>query len=109
MRIIRLENATLYKVKKGTKPDGDPTEDYEKIDDYKIAAQYLDDSVSATIYGADVTKTYRLSSIRNLLEKYLLPKNNNTADNISMYLIEYKGNKYRILRVTPKYIDMTWR
>lgn len=109
MRVSRLEDITLYKVYKGTKPDGDPNENYEKVDDYQVIVQYLDDSVSTEMYGANVSKTYRIESIRNELEQLLLPKINNKEDNLSTYLIEYKQNKFAIQRVTPKYIDMMWR
>lgn len=109
MRIIDLENVTLYEVTKGTKPDGDPTESHNEINTYEARVQYLDDSVAASIYGANVNKTYRVSSLHFDLEKYLLPKINNSPDNLSNYLIGYLGNKFKLERVTPKYIDMSWR
>lgn len=109
MRILDLEKVTLYLVIKSTGPDGDPIERYERIDDYLAGVQYLDDSVSASIYGAEIKKTYRVSSLHSSLEKSLLPKINNNPDNLSNYLIEYLGNKFKIERVTPKYIDMSWR
>ena len=109
MRIIDLEDVTLYEVIKGTRPDGDPTENYNEIDTYEAGVQYLDDSVAASIYGANVNKTYRVSSLHFDLEKYLLPKINNSPDNLSNYLIGYLGNKFKLERVTPKYIDMSWR
>jgi len=104
-----LEKVTLYKLIKGTKRDGDPSESYEKIKEYDSGVQYLDDSVAASIYGAEVTKTYRVSSLHFALEQFLLPKINNNPDNLSNYLIDYLGNKFKIQRVTPKYIDMSWR
>lgn len=109
MRLTRLEKVTLYEVTKGVKPDGDPTEDYELISEYDAGVQYLDDSVAASVYGANVTKTYRVSSLHSEIEKYLLPRINNSQDNLSNYLIEYLGNKFKIERVTPKYLDMSWR
>lgn len=115
MRLIRLEDVTLYHILSTIGEDGDTFEDYEKIQDYKIELQYLDDnivvkdSVVKVNYIANIDKTYRVSSIRNELEKYLLPKNNNKKDNISDYLLEYKNNKYRISKVTPKYIEIVWR
>lgn len=109
MRLIRLEDVALYKVVKSTKPDGDPTEEYEKVDDYQAIVQYLDDSVSTEMYGANVSKTYRIETVHNTMEESLLPKINNKDDNLSKYLIEYKQNKFAIQRVTPKYIDMMWR
>lgn len=109
MRLKDLEKVTLYKLVKSTKKDGDPDESYEKIETYDAGVQYLDDSVAASIYGAEVTKTYRVSSLHFDLEQFLLPKINNNPDNLSNYLIEYLGNKFKIQRVTPKYIDMSWR
>jgi hypothetical protein len=109
LRLIDLEKVTLYNLTKSTRKDGDPEESYDKISDYDAGVQYLDDSVAASIYGAEVTKTYRVSSLHFGLEQFLLPKINNNPDNLSKYLIEYLGNKFKIQRVTPKYIDMSWR
>lgn len=109
MRLIDLEKVTLYHVIKGTAKDGDPTEIYDKLEEYDAGVQYLDDGVSASIYGAEVTKTYRVSSLHLSLENFLLPKINNNPDNLSNYLIEYLGNKFKVQRVTPKYVDMSWR
>lgn len=109
MRLVRLESITLYKIEKSTGPDGDPIETFTKVDDYKVAVQYLDDSVAAAIYGANVNKIYRISSLKKDLEELLLSKINNTDDNLSIYNVEYKGNKFGLQKVTPKYIDMMWR
>jgi len=109
LRIIDLEKVTLYEVTKGRKPDGDPTETHNEIGTYDAGVQYLDDSVAASIYGANVNKTYRVSSLHFDLEQYLLPKINNKPDNLTNYLIGYSGNKFKLERVTPKYIDMSWR
>lgn len=109
MRLIDLEKVTLYQVNKITKRDGDPDELHISLGEYDAGVQYLDDSVAASIYGAEVTKTYRVSSLHSDLEKLLLPKINNNPDNLSNYLISYQDNKFKIQRVTPKYIDMSWR
>ena len=115
MRIMRLEDATLYHLIRTVGEDGDTIESYEEVKKYKIELQYLDDNlvvkdnVVRVNYIANVDKTYRVASIRNELEKYLLPKNNNKKDNISDYLLEYNDNKYRIEKVTPKYIEIVWR
>jgi hypothetical protein len=109
MRMIRLENITLYKVTKTILPDGDPSEEYDEGTPYQAIVQYLDDSVAAAIYGANVYKTYRIETLHNELEKLLLPKINNSSDNLSNYLIGYNTGKFTIRRVTPKYIDIGWR
>lgn len=109
MRLVRLEDVILYNIIKTTKPDGDPDELFKKVDTYQVSVQYLDDSISAAIYGANVSKTYRISSLNKDLESLLLPTIDNNEDNLTKYCIEYKGNKFNLQRVTPKYIDMIWR
>lgn len=115
MRIVRLEDAKLLKVSTVIGEDGDPMETYEEINSYKIILEYVhDDVVTTTLtvrdnYTANIEKIYRVSSVHNALEKYLLPKNNNEEDNISNYLLEYNGGKYRVEKVTPRYINITWR
>lgn len=110
MRLIRLEDIKLFAiVSRNNLPDGDPSEQLDEGTPYQAIVQYLDDSVSVAIYGANVNKTYRIETLHNELEKFLLPKINNEPDNLSNYLIEYNGNKMKLLRVTPKYIDISWR
>lgn len=110
MRLIRLEDIKLFTiVSRNTLPDGDPSNQLDEGKSYQAIIQYLDDSVSVAIYGANVNKTYRIETLHNELEKFLLPKINNKPDNLSNYLIEYDGNKMKLLRVTPKYIDISWR
>lgn len=109
MRLIRLEEITLYNITKTTKPDGDPDEQFTEVAKYQVSVQYLDDSVAAAIYGANVNKTYRISSLNKDLEEKLLPTISNNKDNLTKYCIEYKGHKFNLQRVTPKYIDMIWR
>ena len=109
MLIRRLEDVTLYKLLKSSLPDGDNSEQYDEGTPYQAIVQYLDDSVATAIYGANVSKTYRIATLHLELEKFLLPKINNKIDNLSKYLIEYNGNKFIIRRVTPKYIDIGWR
>ena len=115
MRLIRLEDAVLYKIIKTIGDDGDTIETHEKINDYKVEIQYIEDTLDVNsftyriAYASEVDKVLRVASIRNELETYLLPKNNNKEDNISNYLLEYKGENYRILKVTPKYIHIAWR
>ena len=115
MRLIRLEDCTLYKLGRTIADDGDTVDSYEKIDDYKVEVEYVDNDVTVSNYGyyenysPKIDKVLRVASTYNQLEKYLLPKINNKEDNLSDYVIEWKEEKYRILKVTPKYIEMTWR
>lgn len=109
MQLSRLEDIKLYEITRTILPDGDPSETFDEGTTYQAIVQYLDDSVSAAIYGANVSKTYRIETLHNELEHLLLPKISNKPDNLSNYIIEYLNNKFKILRVTPKYIDMSWR
>lgn len=110
MRLVRLQEIILYKILgRTTLPDGERTEQLDEGTPYQALVEYLDDEVAHAIYGADITKVQRLGTIHNELENILLPKINNNDDNISKYIIEYKGNKFSILRVTPKFIDIKWR
>ena len=109
MKLIRLQNIILYKVTKEPLPDGDRNETLDTGTPYQALIQYLDDEVAVATYGADVSKVNRIATINNELEKLLIPKVNNRDDNISNYIIEYNNNKYSILKVTPRYIDIKWR
>lgn len=73
---------------------------------YKISVQELTDQVSANIYGANINKTYRISSPCNLLEKYLTDKVSNKEDNISKYFVLINDKKYKIISVKTKWIDV---
>lgn len=109
MKLIRLQNIMLYKVIKEPLPDGDRNETLDTGTPYQALIQYLDDEVAVATYGADVSKVHRIATINNELEKLLIPKVNNRDDNISNYIIEYNNNKYSILKVTPRYMDIKWR
>lgn len=110
MKLIRLENIILYKILgRQTLPDGERAELLDEGAPYQALVEILDDEVSAATYGADITKIKRIATIHNILEKSLLPKVHNEEDNISKYLIEYNHNKFSILTVTPRYIDIKWR
>lgn len=108
-QLIRLKDVSLFKYSVVITADGDRQETATKIGDYKVIIQELSDSVDATIYGSNINKMVRISSVRDLLEKYLRPKLNNTDDNISMYKIHYTNdagiNKFKIISVKEKYID----
>ena len=104
-QLIRLKNINLYKIDSIQGPDGDFIKTSSFINSYKAEVQELRDALSATIYGSDINKTVRFSSIKQELENYLYGKLNNTSDNISKYQIEFENNYYDIVDLTRKYID----
>lgn len=110
MKLVRLQKIILYKILgKITLPDGERAEQLDEGTPYQALVEYLDDEVAAATYGADVNKVQRIATINNTLENLLLPKIQNKDDNVSKYIIEYKENRFSILRVTPRYIDIKWR
>lgn len=110
MLLSKLTPVILYKLTSKRGIDGDIIEEYENIFEADGAVQYLaSDEVENSAYGANLLKTYRFKSIYNDLEPFLLEKTQNSPDNLTKYLVEWKGNKYAIVKVTPLYIDIQWR
>jgi len=110
MLLTKLQPVKLYTIKSSRAADGDLVEEYENIFEADGAIQYLaSDETDYSAYGANLLKTYRFKSIYNDLEPFLLEKTNNSPDNLTKYLVEWKGHKYAIVKVTPLYIDMQWR
>ena len=110
MLLSKLTPVILYKLTSKRGIDGDIIEEYENIFEADGAAQYLaSDEVENSAYGANLLKTYRFKSIYNDLEPFLLEKTQNSPDNLTKYLVEWKGNKYAVVKVTPLYIDIQWR
>lgn len=107
MLIKNLEKATLKKgIKERTATGNLIVSKYEKINDYRIQEQTLQDEVTSTIYGADVNKMLRVASPLHRLERYLLPKVDNVNDNVSDYYLFYKDVQYKIVAVRSYYIDL---
>ena len=105
-QLTRLESIELYRIGKETLPDGDVQETETQIGTYKVVIQELNDNVSATIYGADINKILRISSVNKILEILLKEKLNNTSDNISKYRISYGNSKHKVKDVKSRYIDI---
>lgn len=110
MLLSKLTPIILYQMTSRRGIDGDKIEEYENIFEADGAVQYLaSDEVENSAYGANLLKTYRFKSIYNDLEPFLLEKTENSPDNLTKYLVEWKGHKYSIVKVTPLYLDMQWR
>ena len=91
MLLTKLTPITLYRIKSTRGKDGDLIEEYENIFEAEGAIQYLaSDEVAMSVYGANLDKTYRFKSIYNDLENFLLEKTNNSPDNLTKYLVEWK-------------------
>lgn len=104
-QLIRLEEVELYNVISTQSPNGDFIKTESLIDTYEVIKESLTDSISATVYGANLNKMVRFSSVNKKLENFLFTKWNNTSDNISKYLIKYDGNYYKINSLTARYVD----
>ena len=91
MLLSKLTPVRLYSVTSKRDIDGDKIEEYENIFEADGAVQYLaSDEVAFSAYGANLDKTYRFKSIYNDLEPFLLEKTNNSPDNLTKYLVEWK-------------------
>ena len=107
MKLLRyLEEVGLYKITKTKQPNGSYVNDYKLVNKYKVQKQNIDDQVSATIYGASITRMFKISSPLLSLEKYLLPKVDNKEDNISLYTIKINENMYKIRSVLESGIEI---
>lgn len=104
-QLIRLKNVELYNNISSQQPNGEFIKISNLIASYKCIIEEIRDDISASIYGADLTKMIRISSVNSELENYLYTKLNNSSDNISKYQIKYGNNNYTIENLTRKYID----
>lgn len=98
---VEVDKATRLK-----QDNGAVMASYAKVSEFKIQPQELTDEVSASVYGADVNRMYRISSPRHELELFLKSKLNNTADNISLYSVVLNGSRYKIVVVRDNWADI---
>lgn len=107
MLLRYLKSVVLKKATKVKQSNGTFINSYTNVGNYKVQMQNLtDDEISATIYGAKITKMFRLSTPLGDLEEYLLPKVDNKQDNISDYYVEYNDKTYKIVSVSEDKIDI---
>lgn len=107
MLIKNLNKATLKRgIKTRTTTGNIVVNEYEKINDYRVQEQTLQDEVTSNIYGSDVNKMLRVASPLHRLERYLLPKVDNVKDNIKDYYLFYKDVQYKIVAVRSYFIDL---
>lgn len=107
MKLIRyLESVRLLKSENVKQSNGTYIKSFTEIKKYNVSIKTLDDEVNATIYGANINKMFSMSTPLQNLENFLIPKVDNVEDNISLYLIEYNGSKYKIVSVTKNEIKV---
>ena len=101
-----LEDCELDLTTRTKQPNGAVIETYEKVGDYKVEVQELNDQVSASIYGANVFRMSRICSPNNVLENYLYEKMVKTSDNVSKYTLLVDDRRYKITTVKQNWIDV---
>lgn len=101
-----LIDCQVQKATKTKQPNGTIISSYTDVKKYKIQLQELVDQISASIYGADVNRMYRINSPRNDLEKFLFSKVNNSSDNISYYVLVIQDKRYKITTVRQHWADI---
>lgn len=78
---------------------------YTSIGKYSVQVQKVTDSVSATIYGANLNRTYRFQSFKRDLEQYLSDKFNYSDDNVTSYIISFNDKKYKVVAINDNWVD----
>lgn len=107
MKLLRyLKKVDLYKAERIKQPNGSYISKNKLVKSYKAQVQNINDQVSATIYGAGITKMLKLSTSLLSLEKYLMPKVDNKEDNISLYYIKVDNAMYKIKSVLENGIEI---
>lgn len=106
MQLRYLKSVDLKKATKEKQPNGTYLETLTLVSSYSVQMQELNDEISASIYGADIIKILRISSIKHELEQYLETKVNNEEDNISKYYVILNDVKYKIRSVRENWIDI---
>lgn len=97
MKLIRyLEDIELVKSTNRKQPNGTFIKDFSHIKNYRIQKKSLDDEVNASIYGANITKMWDITTPLGDLEEYLITKVDNKEDNISLYFIVLNNMRYKI-------------
>ena len=105
-QLRRLREVTLQKSIKAKQPNGTMLTSYNDIALYKVIEQEITDEVFSSIYGANINKMLRLASPHEALEKYLQTKNNDLADNISVYFVLIGNKRYRVVSVHNNWVDI---
>ena len=106
MQLRYSKTADLKKIGSTKQSNGTNISALTLVSSYSVQTQDLNDDISASVYGADIYRITRISSMRNELEAYLKPKVNNDADNISKYFIIIDNIQYKIKSVREKWIDI---
>lgn len=112
-----LKPSTLYESSTTIAENGYSVISYTKIADFLVQTQNIAEynmltrkSEIETHYsqntGATLGKRLRVQSPRTLLERYLASKMNVGPDNITRYVLEINGDKYRINSVKDRWVDV---
>lgn len=107
-QLRRLTTATLQKAAKAKQANGADLTTYADVKTYRVIAHEINDSVYASIYGANINNMLRLSSPLMALESFLKGKNNEGPDNLSSYFILIGAKRFKITAVTNNWIDIEY-
>lgn len=104
MQLRYLQKCKLIKGSKEKQANGSYKLTYSTIGEYDVQVQKVTDSISATVYGADINRMYRFSSPLKDLESYLADKFNYDDDNVTNYFLEL-DKRYTIIAINDNWID----
>ena len=106
MQLRRLKECLLKSKTNVPQSNGSYIETYVDVATYKVVFEELNNLISATQYGANLDKVYRISSPKRKLERYLLPKMAISSDNITTYIIAIDSKNYKINSVRENYVEI---
>lgn len=106
MQLRYLQECTLSVLSSIKQANGTYQKVSSFVDKYKVQMEELSDQVSSSVYGANMLKTYRLTSPYHKLENYLIDKTGCEEDNVSKYQISINDYNYKIVAVKRNWIDI---
>lgn len=101
-----LKQAVLVKGLKVQQSNGSWVEEYSFVKDFLVDIQALNDEISASLYGADMNKTYRVVTPHHELEKMMMEKTNSGSDNVTKYALNIGDYSYRIVSARDGWLDV---
>lgn len=106
MLLRYLKTAIIKKATRTKQANGRYIETLKEVERFVIQEMEIDDTISASIYGANINRMLRVRSPMKKLEAYLNTKVTNKQDNISYYYVFIDAKKYKIVSVNSKGVDL---
>lgn len=100
-----LKKCILLKGTKVKQANGNMIMSYELVREYDVQIQKVTDSISASIYGADINRVYRFLTPLKELETYLFTRFDYGTDNVTNYYLELESKRYKVVAINDNWVD----